>query len=162
MVTSHKGLSGVERGICYQWKEKEQCSKGDQCSFRHESNDRAKPIMKAVPLSEPPNSKTRGRSQSEKVNRPPCEYFLKGTCTTSPCECWHPPECQFCDTTSGCKFGAECSFPYWKVEEEPNQKPKKGEDKSAVANVKSVRQLSCLHGTLSRQILQRFLGRAED
>ena len=50
MVKSQKGLSGVERGkgICYQWKEKGQCSKGDQCSFRHESNDRAKPTPKNV------------------------------------------------------------------------------------------------------------------
>ena len=41
---------------------------------------------------------------------------------------------------SGCKFGAECR----KVEEQPNKKPKKGEGKSAVAIVKSVRQLSCV------------------
>ena len=43
VVKSHRGLSGVERGkgIWYQWKENMQCSKGDQCSFRHESNDRA-------------------------------------------------------------------------------------------------------------------------
>ena len=35
VVKSHKGLRGVERGKgnCYQWKEKEQCSKEDQCSF---------------------------------------------------------------------------------------------------------------------------------
>ena len=77
-------------------------------------------------------------------NRPPCEYFLKGTCTKSPCECWHPPECQFFQTKSGCKVGAECSFPHWKVEEQPNKKPKKYEGKSAVAIVKSVRQLSCV------------------
>ena len=31
-----------------------------------------------------------------------------------------------------------------KVEEQPNKKPKKGDDKSAAANVKSVRQLSCV------------------
>ena len=50
VVKSHRGLSGVERGkgICYQWKEKGQCSKGDQCSFRHESNDRAKPTQNAA------------------------------------------------------------------------------------------------------------------
>ena len=49
VLKSHKGLSGVERGrgICYQWKEKGQCSKGDQCSFRYESNDRAKPTPKS-------------------------------------------------------------------------------------------------------------------
>ena len=108
VVKSQKGLSGVEKGkgICYQWKEKEQCSKGDQCSFWHESNDRAKPTPKAAPPSEPQSSKARGRSvsrkrnargrsQSEKFNRPPCKYFLKGTCTESLCEHWHPPECQF-------------------------------------------------------------------
>ena len=50
VVKNRKGLSGVEggQGICHQWKEKGQCSKGDQCSFRHESNNRAqKPEPKA-------------------------------------------------------------------------------------------------------------------
>ena len=41
VVKNRTGLSGVEggKGTCYQWKEKGQCSKGDQCSFRHESDD---------------------------------------------------------------------------------------------------------------------------
>ena len=138
-------------------KAKGQCSKGDQCSFRHESSHRAKPTPKAEPTSEPISSKTRGRSvskrkernvrgrsQSEKFNRPPCKYFLKGTCTKSLCEYRHPPECHFYKSESGCKFGAECSLLHWKVEEQPNKKPKKGEDKSVVAIVKSVRQLGCV------------------
>ena len=29
----------------------------------------------------------------------------------------------------GCKFGAECSFPHWKVEEQRNKRPKRGGDK---------------------------------
>ena len=39
VIKSRKGLIGVEGGksICYQWKEKGQCSKGDTCSFRHET-----------------------------------------------------------------------------------------------------------------------------
>ena len=43
VVKSRKGSRGVERGkgICYLWKEKGQCSKGDQCSFKHETQDRA-------------------------------------------------------------------------------------------------------------------------
>ena len=45
---------------------------------------------------------------------------------------------------SGCKFGQECSFLHCKVEEQPNKKPKKGGDKSAVAVVKAVRQLGCV------------------
>ena len=120
-------------------KKTEQCSKGDRCSFGHESNDRAKPTPKAEPRSEPQSSKTRdrsasrkrnvrGRSQSGKFNRLPCKYFLKGTCTKSPCEYWHPPVCQFFKTKSGCKFGAECSFPHWTVDPQSNKKPKKGED----------------------------------
>ena len=38
-----RGLIGVEgeKSTCYQWKEEGQWSKGDQCSFRHENNDRA-------------------------------------------------------------------------------------------------------------------------
>ena len=35
-------------------------------------------------------------------------------------------------------------FRIWKVEEQPNKRPKKGGDKSAVAFVKSVRQLGCV------------------
>ena len=61
VVKSRKCSSGVERGkvMCYQWKEKGQCSKGDQCSFQHESGDHAsKPTPKAAPPSEP--SMTRG------------------------------------------------------------------------------------------------------
>ena len=63
VVKNRMGMSGVEggKGTCYQRKEKGQCSKGDQCSFRHESVDRAqKPDHNAATPSEP--SLSRGRS----------------------------------------------------------------------------------------------------
>ena len=110
-------------------KKKGQCSRGDKCSFRHESNDRAKPTPKTTPSSEPPTQRGRsasrkgsfrGRSQSGKSNRQPCKNFLKGTRTELPCDYWHPPECQFHESESGCKFGNKCSFPHRKVEEQPN------------------------------------------
>ena len=43
VIKNRKKKCGVEggKGTCYQWKAKGQCSKGDQCSLRHESNDRA-------------------------------------------------------------------------------------------------------------------------
>ena len=43
VLKNRKRMSGVEggKGTCYQWREKGQFSKGDQCSFPHESNDRA-------------------------------------------------------------------------------------------------------------------------
>ena len=94
VIKNRKGTRGIEggRGTCYQWKEKGQCSKGDQCSFRHESNDRAqKPEHTAATPSEP--SMTRGRSVSKKsiqgknnhgaLRRQTCRY----TCTRTPCEC---------------------------------------------------------------------------
>ena len=69
-------------------KQKVSVREGDQCSFRHEGNDRAKPTPKAAPplshnlqkhevevCREKRNA--RGRSQSDKFNRPPCKYFLK-------------------------------------------------------------------------------------
>ena len=86
-------------------KKKGQCSQGDCCSFRHVTQDRAqKPEHTAATPSEPTVS--RGRSVSEKrsirgksnrgsIARQPCRYYLKGTCTRTLCECWHPPECQF-------------------------------------------------------------------
>ena len=67
VVKSRKGLIGVEGGqcICYHWKEKGQCSHGDRCSFRHETQDRAqKPEHTAATPSEPTAS--RGRSVSRK------------------------------------------------------------------------------------------------
>ena len=44
VVTSRRGLSGIERGqgVCCQWKAKGQCLRGDQCSFRHDGYERAK------------------------------------------------------------------------------------------------------------------------
>ena len=133
MVTSRRGLSGIERGkgICHQWKANGQCSRGDQCSFRHEGHERAKPTPKTAPPSEPPTprgrsasrkSSLRGRSPSGKTKRQPCKNFSKGTCTKLPYDCWHPPIRQFFQSESGCKFGAECSFPHWKVKVNPAKK----------------------------------------
>ena len=59
VATSRGGLSGFERGkgICYQWKAKGQCSRGDGCSFRHESHDGAqKKNQNTLPPHLPCNS----------------------------------------------------------------------------------------------------------
>ena len=55
-------------------------------------------------------------------------------------------------TKTGCKSGHMCLFPHYKVDEQPNERPKKdcftqkreSEDKGAVAILKSVSQLGCL------------------
>ena len=82
------------KGTCYQWMEKGQCSKGDQCSFRHESSDRArKPVHNAATPSGPSLSQSRSVSKKRSIRsksnhgatlRQPCRSYLKGTCTRSP------------------------------------------------------------------------------
>ena len=84
------------------------------------------------------------------------------TCTRSPCESWHPPECQFCLNESGCKAEEKCLFPHYKVDEQPNKKPKKSiflkrresDDKNAVA-VKIVPQLGCISQDSDALVSQR-------
>ena len=117
VIKNRKGISGLEGGkeICSQWKEKSQSSKGEQCSFWHESNDRAqKPDHNAATPSEPTVSRSRsaskkrsirGKSNHGSILRQPCGCCLRGTCTRTPSEYWHPPECQFYTAETGCKAG---------------------------------------------------------
>ena len=91
-------------GECWQWESNGQCSKGDNCSFRHDINKRAKLTQRNFSPSsfmlqnERHASRTRsprGKSPSGRMSRWPCMDYLKGTCTNSFCEKWHPPECLF-------------------------------------------------------------------
>ena len=101
-------------GDCWQWETNGQCVKGNNCSFRHDINKRAK--------STPPNpfpssfmrqnernaSRTRsprGRSPSWKMARLPCKDNFKGTCATPFYEKWHPPECTFYKSENGRGLG---------------------------------------------------------
>ena len=88
-------------GDCWQWKADGQCSKGDNCSSRHDKNKRAKktqpnpsPIsfMQQNDRNASRTRSPRGKSPSGRMARWPCKYYLKGTCTNSFCEKWHPPE----------------------------------------------------------------------
>ena len=92
-------------------------------------------------------------SQTGRILRQPCRYDLKGTCATSPRECWHPPESQFHKNESGCKAGVKCLILHKKVKNNQIKKaqkevfkpPKNGkrDDTGAVALVK-VPQLGCV------------------
>ena len=82
-------------GDCWQWKANGQCSKGDNCSFRHDINKRAKSTQpNPSPISFMQHSvrnasrtrSPRGRSPSGKMARWPCKDYLKGPCTNSFCE----------------------------------------------------------------------------
>ena len=137
--------------------------KGDNCSFRHDINKRGK----SSPSNPSPNSfmqqserkpsrtrSPRGRSPSGRTSRWPCKDYLRGTCNNSFCEKWHPPECLFYKTKSGCRFGEKCSFAHRQVDEQPTKRSKKNDDKNAVAMLKkgdwheSVREpvINCVNG----------------
>ena len=124
-------------GDCWQWKANGQCSKGDNCSFRHDEDKRAKSTQpnRSPRSSTQQNvknaSKTkspRGRSPSGQMARLPCTDYFKVTCTTPFCEKWHPPECFFYKTKSGCKFGDNCSYAHRQVDEQPTKRSKKNGD----------------------------------
>ena len=51
-------------------------------------------------------------------------------------EKWHPPECLYYKTKSGCRFVEKCSFAHRQVDEQPTKRSKTNNDKSAVAMLK--------------------------
>ena len=88
-------------GDCWQWEANGQCSKGENCSFRHDVNKRAKmtqpnpspsSFMQQNERNASRNRSPRGKSPSGRISRWPCKDYLKGTCTNSNCQKWHPPE----------------------------------------------------------------------
>ena len=103
-------------GDCWQWESNGQCIEGDNCSVRHDINKRSKMTQSNTPpnsfmqQNERKSSKTgspRGRSHRGRMSRWPCKDYLKRTCNNSFHKIWHPPECLFYKTKSGCRFGAK-------------------------------------------------------
>ena len=78
----------------------------------------------------------REKSPCGRMSRWSCKDYFKGTCNNSFCEKWHPPECLFYKTKSGCRFGEKCSYAHRQVDEQPTKRSKKNDDKSAVAILK--------------------------
>ena len=139
-------------------KKEAECSKGDQCSFRHESNDRAhRPDHNAATASEP--SSSRGRSVSNKrsvqvksnhgaILRQPCRYDLKVLARDH----FLPPECQFYNTETGCKAGWKCLFPaswgWWTTKQKAKERllftQKKRKRRQECCIVTIVPQMDCV------------------
>ena len=118
-----------------------QCSEGDNCSFRHDINKRAKltqpnPCMQQNERNASRTKSRRGKIPSGRMSRWPCKDSLKGTCTNSFCKKWHPPECSFYKFESGCRVVEKCSYAHRQVQEQPSKRSKKNGDKSALAVLK--------------------------
>ena len=126
-------------GDSWQWETNGQCVKGNNCSFRHDVDKRGK----ITPSNPSPNSFTqqserkpsrtrspRGRSPSGRMSRWSCKDYFRGTCNNSFCEKWHPPECLFYKTKSGCRFGEKCSYAHRQVDEQPTKRSKTNDDQS--------------------------------
>ena len=147
-----QGQNSVDKGTlgdCWQWKANGQCSKGDNCSFRHDINKRAKltqpnpspsSLMQQNERNASRTRSLRGKSPSGGNSRWLCKDYLKGTCTNLFCEKWHPPECLFYKTKSGCRFGEKCSYAHRQVDEQPSKRSKKNGDNSAVVMLKKHEQ----------------------
>ena len=91
--TKQRGLRIL--GDCWQRESNGQYSKGNNCSFRHVFNKRAKMTQpnpspnSFMQQSERKTSRTRsprGKSPSGSMSRCPCKDYLKRTCTNSFCE----------------------------------------------------------------------------
>ena len=97
-VVKNQGTKQREQrtlGDCWQWKANGQCSNGDNRSFRHDINKRAKStqpnpspsfFMRQNDRNASGTRSPRGKSPSGRMSRWPCKDYLKGNCTNSFCE----------------------------------------------------------------------------
>ena len=156
VVVKNHGVKQREQrsqGDCWQWKANGQCSKGDNCSFRHNTHKRAKSTQ-PNPSPRPSTqqsvrdaSRTRscgGRSPSGKMARLPCKDYLKELASLHSVKSGILQNACFYKSGNGCRFGEKCFYAHRQVDEQPSKRSKKNGDKSAVAILKNTRQLGCV------------------
>ena len=99
----------------------------------------------------------RGKSPSGRMFRLPCKDYLKGTCTNSFCEKWHPPECCSTSPRMDADLGKRALMRIAKLNNSLAKRSKKNGDISAVAHDNWVAYLRIW----SRRSLHRFCVRAQ-
>ena len=134
--------------------------KGNNFSFRHDVNKRGK----VTPSNPSPNSFMRKNERNASRTRSPrgrspsgsldglARITLKELAPIHSVKRWHPPECLFYKTKSGCRFGEKCSFAHRQVDEQPTKRSKTNDDKkysSYVEEGKLARKRTC-HRWMSR------------
>ena len=142
-------------GDYWLWKAGGQCSKGENSSFRQDTNNKKR--AKSTQQNPSPRfstqqsvhnaSRTRshwGRNPSGKLARLPCKQSPQRNLHNSILWKWHPPEYLFCKSEKGYSFGEKCSNAHRDVDEQPSKKSQKNGDKSATATLKITRQMGCV------------------
>ena len=143
-------------GDCWQWEFNGQCSRGDNCTFRHDISKRGK----VTPSNPSPNSFMQQNERKSSRTRSPREEVPVVECidglariTSKELATTHSVKNGIlqnaCSTRrkSGCRFGEKCSYAHRQVDEQPSERSKKNDDQSAVAMLKkndwheNVRQL---------------------
>ena len=134
--------------------------------LHHQSNPSPNSFMQQNERKPSRTRSPRGKSPSGRMSRWSCKDYLKGTCNNSFCGKWHPPECLYYKTKSGCRFGEKCSFAHRQVDEQPTKRSKTNDGKSAVAMLKKgnwqERELSQMDITIDRRTLGKEVMRNWD
>ena len=140
-----------------------QCSRGDNCSFRHDMTKRAK----SSPSNPSPNSfmrqnerKTIENPKSQRQKSPVVERHdglaritLEELAITHFVKNGTLQECLFYKTKSGCRFGEKCAFAHRQVDEQPTKRCKTNNDKKCCGYVEQ--------GKLARKrICHRWMSRS--
>ena len=130
-------------GDCWQWKTNGQCSKGDNCSFRHDINKRAKltqpnpspsSFMQQNERNASRTRSPRGKSPSGGTSRWPCKDYLKGTRTIHSVKSGILQNA--CSTRVVAELGKSALMCIARLKNSLAKGPKKNGDKSAVAMLK--------------------------
>ena len=142
-------------GNCWQWEHNGQCSRGDNCSFRHDINKRGK-LHHQIRLRIISCSRVSEKHRESEVPVVECldglaritskelaplhsvkNGILQYARSTSPAIThFVTPECLFHKTKSGCRFGEKCSYAHRQVDEQLSKRSRKNDDNSAVAMLK--------------------------
>ena len=130
-VVKNQGTQQRERrtlGDCWQWKANGQCSRGDNCSFRHDVNNRAK-------LTQPnpsPSSFMRQNERNASRTRSPRGKSPSGKMFRSPQRKLHQSSRMLVlQVREWLQIWEKCSYAHRQVEEQPSKRSKKNGDQSA-------------------------------
>ena len=142
MVNNHGTKQRGQRilGDCWQWQTNGQCSKGDNCSFRHDINKRGK-VHHQIRLRILSCSRMSKKHREPEVpeERVPVVECLDGPARITSKELapiHHVKSGTLQNACSTRRFGGKCSYAHRQVDEQPSKRSKKNGDKSAVAMLK--------------------------